>query len=388
MKSVGIIVEYNPFHNGHAYHAKMARELTDAQVVIAVMSGNFLQRGEPAIVDKWLRAEAALHNGVDLVVELPVPWSLQAADYFAKGGVMLLQALNCENLCFGTEGSADFDYQAFGRFAWEEQDRVDTAFQKITDQKMTYPQKMNQVYGELFPSLQLSGETPNHILGLTYAKENASYAHPMKLWPIQRQGAAYHDNELSQGFASATGIRQALQEGKPVSDWVPQETAVALGKQQVTWEVLWPLLRYRLLASRKSDLQNIYQMVEGLESRLLTAAQKEVDFQGFLSQVKSKRYTWTRIQRLLCYTLLNITKEEMQKAWSEPGLRVLGYTPQGKAYLHQQKKTLGLSLLSKIGQGTTMEQVLTKRSDQLYRLGDERVPEQNTGRFPQFVEFP
>lgn len=388
MKSVGIIVEYNPFHNGHAYHAKMARKLTGAEVVIAVMSGNFLQRGEPAIVDKWLRAEAALHNGVDLVIELPVAWSLQAADYFAKGGVKLLQALNCENLCFGTEDATAFDYQGFGRFAWEEQEQVDAAFQQITDQKMTYPQKMNQVYQALFPSLQLSGETPNHILGLTYAKENASYEHPMKLWPLQRQGAAYHNQELTQEFASATGIRRALQQGQEVNDWVPKETAVALRQQQVIWEALWPFLRYRLLASRKSDLQGIYQMVEGLESRLRTAAQTTSDFQDFLAQVKSKRYTWTRIQRLLCYTLLNITEDEMQGAWASPSLRVLGYTKQGKAYLHQHKKSLGLPLVSKIGQETSMEQVLTKRSDQLYRLGDVRVPEQNIGRFPQFVEFP
>ncbi|WP_368251818.1 nucleotidyltransferase [Enterococcus sp. 2201sp1_2201st1_B8_2201SCRN_220225] len=388
MKSVGIIVEYNPFHNGHAYHAKMARQKSGAEVVIAVMSGNFLQRGEPAIVDKWQRAEAALHNGVDLVVELPVSWSVQAADYFAKGGVKLLQALNCDSLCFGTEDSVDFDYQAFGNFAWAEQERVNTAFQQISDQKLSYPQKMSLVYQELFPALHLSGEQPNHVLGLTYAKENASYSRPMKLIPIQRKGAAYHEAGLVQEFASATGIRQGVQRGVDVSPWIPSQTMNALLKEQVTWEKLWPLLRYRLLASRKSELQTIYQMVEGLETRLMNAARNETDYQSFLSQIKSKRYTWTRMQRLLCYTLLNITQEEMTAAWEQPALRILGYTKSGRAYLHQNKKNLQLPLLSKIGQGTTVEQVVSKRADELYRLGDQRVPEQNIGRFPLRVEIP
>lgn len=388
MKSVGIIVEYNPFHNGHAYHAQMARRKSGAQVVIAVMSGNFLQRGEPAIVDKWLRAEAALHNGVDLVVELPVSWSVQAADYFAKGGVKLLQALNCDSLCFGTEAQEDFDYQKFGHFAWEEQDRIDAAFQKITDQKLSYPQKMNLVYQELFPDLHLSGEQPNHVLGLTYAKENASYARPMRLLPIKRKGAAYHESGLAQEFASATGIRQGIVQGQDVSPWVPTHTATALTKEQVTWEKLWPLLRYRLLASRKSDLQSIYQMVEGLEVRLMKAAEQETEYQAFLTAAKSKRYTWTRMQRLLCYTLLNITQAEMSAAWETPALRVLGYTKAGQEYLHQNKKKIQLPLLSKIGQATTSEELLTKRADALYRLGDPRVPEQNTGRFPLRVEIP
>ena len=109
MKACGIIVEYNPFHNGHRYHADMARKQTGADVVIAVMSGNFLQRGEPAILDKWARANAALANGIDLVIELPIEWSVQSADYFARGAVRLLQKIGCDYLCFGTEGEQSFD---------------------------------------------------------------------------------------------------------------------------------------------------------------------------------------------------------------------------------------------------------------------------------------
>ncbi|MEG0373136.1 MAG: nucleotidyltransferase family protein, partial [Enterococcus sp.] len=128
LQSCGIVVEYNPFHNGHKYHAQKARELSGADVVVAVMSGNFLQRGEPAITDKWSRAEAALKNGVDLVVELPFAWAVQSADYFAKGSIKLLQALNCDALCFGTDNQATFDYADYGRFFMEEQTAIEKFF--------------------------------------------------------------------------------------------------------------------------------------------------------------------------------------------------------------------------------------------------------------------
>ena len=116
MRSCGIVVEYNPFHNGHRYHAEKARELSGADVVVAVMSGNFLQRGEPAIIDKWARTKTALQNGVDLVVELPFSWAVQSADYFARGSIKLLQALKCDALCFGTDSDSLFDYAEYGRF--------------------------------------------------------------------------------------------------------------------------------------------------------------------------------------------------------------------------------------------------------------------------------
>ena len=137
MKACGIIVEYNPFHNGHRYHAQQARQQSGAEVVIAIMSGNFLQRGEPALLDKWARTEEALQNGVDLVIELPTAWSVQSADYFANGGIKLLQALQCESLCFGTDSTSAIDYAAFGQFVQENQSLIDQTFHALTDKQLS-----------------------------------------------------------------------------------------------------------------------------------------------------------------------------------------------------------------------------------------------------------
>lgn len=273
MKACGIIVEYNPFHNGHHYHAQQARELSGADVVIAVMSGSFLQRGEPAITDKWSRAEAALANGVDIVFELPLAWSLQSADYFARGAIEILQACGCESLVFGTDAEDHFDYQDFGAFVATNQSLIDQTFQQLNQQQFSYPEQMRAVFQQLYPTLSLEGSTPNHILALSYAQENAKYLQPMTLIGLPRQQAGYHDTDLTTDqIASATAIRGALATGNDISAYVPTETIASLQGPIVTWDDLWPLLKYQILSSSVNDLQQIYQMVEGLEHRFLQFA--------------------------------------------------------------------------------------------------------------------
>lgn len=383
MKSCGIVVEYNPFHNGHKYHAEMARELSGSEVVIAVMSGNFLQRGEPAIIDKWARSEVALQNGVDLVIELPTVWSLQAADYFAKGAVEILQSIGCQALCFGTDGTADFDYQKFGKFVAENQNLVDETFQSLHDQKLSYPQKMNQVFRKIYPEIQLDGTTPNHILGLTYAQENAKYLRPMQLFPLKRQGAGYHDENLSTGrIASATAIREAIFNKQSVRDFLPVEMFGKLQKAVVAWEDYWPYLRFKILTSTLSELQQIYQMTDGLENRMQEMAGKADSFADFVARVKSKRYTWTRLQRLCCYLLLNITTVEIRQAWRHNYLHLLGFNQKGQEFLKLNKKAFTLPLISKVGQAEKMAYPLALRADYVYQMGNSAIPEQNFGRQP------
>ena len=380
MKSCGIIVEYNPFHNGHRYHVEMARKITGAEVVIAVMSGNFLQRGEPAIIDKWHRANEALQNGVDLVVELPVEWAVQSADYFAKGAVKILQTLDCDSLCFGTEVETSFDYSSFGRFVQENQDRIEEAFQELSDQTYSYPQKMTEVFRSLYPDITLDFSSPNHILGLSYAKENAKYVHPMELHPIRRKSAGYHEKIITdQRIASATAIRHALEEGKRIAGLVPPQTEEDLSTCSLqTWESYWPYLRYRLLSSTLLELTDIYQMTEGIESRMKTAAATADSFEDFVSKVKTKRYTWTRIQRLSCYVLLNIKKQEIPVQQNKNYLRLLGFTDAGRRFLKEKKE---ISIYSRIGKKEAQEAELLVRSDQIYQLGGN-IPEQNFGQIP------
>lgn len=382
MRACGIIVEYNPFHNGHKYHAKMARELSQADVVVAVMSGNFLQRGEPAIIDKWLRAKEALENGVDLVVELPIHWSLQSADYFARGGISLLQALKCDSYCFGTDAAAEFDYQAFGEFVNYNQTLINQTFNEIENPNMTYAQKMTEVYRKIYPQLQLTGEEPNHILGLSYAQENARFSEPMKNIPLKRIGAGYHSKEITNAIASATAIRQAVLNDQNISQVVPKQTEADLNNYQISWENFWSLLKYRILSSSLLELQGIYQMTEGLEYRLKQFISQANHFEEFVELVKTKRYTKTRIQRLLTYVLLNIKHTDMKEAWENDYLHILGFTKKGQAYLKENKKDFSLPILSKIGKPEEEKYTLAVKADQVYQLATSKILEQNFGRYP------
>lgn len=382
MEACGVIVEYNPFHNGHLYHLQQARAQSKAEVVVAVMSGNFLQRGEPAVIDKWKRAEAALANGADLVVELPFEWAVQSADYFAKGAVAILQSLKCTSLCFGTDSAVSIDYQALGRRLVDEKAVIDQLFQEMTQPNLSYPEKMAQLTRHLFPTLPQSENSPNHILGLSYSQENAKYPSPMTLIPITRKSAPYHSTNLSGSIASATAIRQALKEERAIEKVVPSETAAQLLDYQVSWDDFWPFLQYQLAVQSPESLQQIYQMNEGIEYRLKEAAKNATHFDAFLQLVKTRRYTQVRIQRLCCYVLLNMKEQDIHDAWNHPSIRVLGFTAVGKEYLKKVKKQSEFPIIAKIGKQEAQHYSLTIRSDQVYKMAKTDILEQNFGRIP------
>lgn len=376
MRGCGIVVEYNPFHNGHRYHAEKARELSGGDVVVAVMSGNFLQRGEPAIVDKWSRAEAALKNGVDLVVELPFAWAVQSADYFARGSIKILQALQCEALCFGTDSGSSFDYADYGRFFIEEEAAIDQLFHELPID-WSYPEKMAEVVSRLYPAAK--DFPPNHILGLSYAKENATYDRPMEIFPLPREGQGYLDETVvADQFASATGIRQSVLAGQDVSAFVPTESLAELKKTQISWSDFWPFLNYQLRGSSLEALREIYQMNEGIEHRLVE--QGAGSFADYIQKISTKRYTQPRLQRLLSYVLMQVKAAEMRAEQANTMLHVLGFTEKGQAYLNQKKKAFTLPVAAKIGQKEKEKNFLTYRADQIYQLVHPQ--EQTIGRFP------
>lgn len=376
MRSCGIVVEYNPFHNGHRYHAEHARKLSGAEVVVAVMSGNFLQRGEPAIIDKWARTQAALENGVDLVVELPFAWAVQSADYFAKGSIKLLHALNCDALCFGTDSDSSFDYADYGRFFAEEQTAINQLFHELPV-GWSYPEKMAEVVSRLYPKAQHF--PPNHLLGLSYAKENALYEQPMEIFPLVRKDQGYRDEQLIfNQFASATGIRRAVLADEDVSTFVPSNTLEELKKTQISWSDFWPYLNYQLRSNSLERLRETYQMNEGIEHRLIE--QGAADFSDYLQKISTKRYTLPRLQRLLTYVLLQVKEEEIKQEQENSMLHLLGFTKKGQAYLNQQKKQFTLPIAAKIGQKEKEKHFLTYRADQVYQL--IHPEEQTIGRFP------
>lgn len=340
MKAVGLVAEYNPFHNGHRYHLQRAKELTGADVVVAVMSGNFVQRGVPAIVDKWHRAKEALANGIDLVVELPVFYAVQPAHLFAAGALRLLAGLGVEDVVFGAEHPS-WDFQAM---VAAEREFHSTKFHHYN---ATFATQFNQ---ELVKQTGHQLIEPNDILAFAYQKAKADQQLPINLRPIKRRGSDYHDQQIVGKIASATAIREAVTKGQIPHGTLPAASAADLASVQSvpSWQQLYPLLRNQLIQAPVTQLATAYEVAEGLEYRMKDAAERHLDFAGFQQAVKSKRYTYARLLRAEFYLLLQATVDQVEQQMAHPYYHVLGFTAAGQRYLHQVKKQLPYPLIVKV----------------------------------------
>ncbi len=383
MKAVGVIVEYNPFHNGHLYHIQKAKELTQADIVVAVMSGPFLQRGEPALVSKWARAEMALDNGIDLIVELPYSFATQHAAVFAKGAVDILQGLECDYLCFGSESGDIDEFSHTFLQLHEKQAEEDLLVKEYVRNGMSYPKAKSLAMQELTnidKTLGLDLSMPNNILGYEYYKAVHTNNYPIEVCTVARMKANYHDKIFtSDTIASATSIRQALlkKEGsiKTIEPFLPSASFDFLQKYKETyqtyhtWENYWSFLKFRLLQSTTEELATIYEMEEGLEYRFLKYMKEASSFQDYIRLLKTKRYTWTRLQRICVHILTNTKKEEMA-AQSQPAyIRLLGTTANGRLYLKEKKKQFPLPIISKLSSFDKEKIALDIRASQIYALG-------------------
>ncbi|MCI1892518.1 MAG: nucleotidyltransferase [Schleiferilactobacillus harbinensis] len=373
LKAVGIIAEYNPFHNGHRYQLQQARHLSGADVVIVVMSGNYVQRGEPALLDKWTRSAAAIENGADLVMELPLNTAVQPADRFARGGIYALAGLNCAAVAFGTE-QPDLNYAQLG----QQINDLPAEPAAFIDYSQTYATQLNAVYQE---RLHVRLDDPNVILALGYAAANARLMNPMTLVPVPRVAVGHDEPGAVGHFASASALRQMWTSDfasayVPTSAWQLYQDAPV-----VRWEDLWPYLHYRLLTMTPVQLREIYQMTEGLEYRFIQQNRDAASFSDLLQRVKTKRFTYSRLSRVALYTLLACTNQEMNN--TQGPLRVLGFSPIGQRYLKQirsqEESTVITNVNAKNG-ADTAPYGLTIRADRVYTLVNGHS--QNFGRAP------
>lgn len=343
MKACGIIAEYNPFHKGHHYQIEQIRKQTDADVIVVAMSGNFVQRGEPAIENKWHRAKMALENGADLILELPTLSSTQATDWFAAGGVGILHAAKCHEIAFGVE-DIRIDYQV----AFEEwitlQARIKEDVTNDDMKSLTYASRLTLIakesFGQNSPLYRLM-QQPNQQLGFAYVKEIFSRNVPMDYLTIERKGNGHLDAKIQdEQFASGTALRKQLL--KPERNpnlyaqlsYLEEISSVAYRNH---WEQYWLLLKYQLERSSVEELRNIYQMDEGIEYRFKKILPQANSFYNFIQLLKNKRWTWARLQRLCLYVLLGITKKQVEKHFEsirKPNkVTVLGFNERGREYL-------------------------------------------------------
>ena len=359
----GIIAEFNPFHNGHKYLLEQADG-----VKIVAMSGNFVQRGEPAIVDKWIRAQMALENGAVLVVELPFLVSVQAADFFGQGAVDILAQLGIDSLAFGTEEVVD--YQKIADLYAERGQEMEKFVENLPD-SLSYPQKTQAMWKE-FAGLDFSGDTPNHVLALAYAKAVAG--RNIKLQPIKRQGAGYHSLDKDVDFASATALRQHQRDKDFLERYMP---SVTLFEQtsKVSWEDYFQLLRYQILSN--PDLTNIYQVNQEMAVRIKDTIKTAQSVEELVELVATKRYTKARVRRLLTYILVQARESDLPE-----GIHVLGFTEKGRQHLKALKEQV--NLVSRIGKEPW--DAMTQKADKIYKVGHQSIAEQNFGRVPIRIE--
>ncbi|WP_328585745.1 nucleotidyltransferase [Rossellomorea aquimaris] len=382
MKATGVIVEYNPFHNGHLLHLQETKKVSGADVVVAVMSGHFLQRGEPAIVSKWARARMALEAGVDLVIELPYAFATQHAETFAKGSISLLDSIGCDSFCFGSEDGDIDSFETTLTLINDRKEDYNTYIKKFVSEGMSYPSALAKAYQSLSrDDRMIDLSKPNNILGYHYLEARQSIGSALRAFTITRQAAQYHDEHISSPtIASATSIRKTIfasnSQEETIGNVLPSTSLDILRtyKQEFgnfhNWENYWPLLQYNIVSSTKDSLKEIYEIEEGIENRIVDCVKKSTSFEDLMLNLKTKRYTWTRLQRMLLHILTNTYKEDMRERHEYPAyIRLLGMNKQGREYLRHSKKNMSLPLISKLSTANQKDIALDVRAAEVYSLG-------------------
>ncbi|HDR7703059.1 hypothetical protein CN553_02920 [Bacillus cereus] len=356
-----MVVEYNPFHNGHLYHVQETKKLTQSDIIIAVMSGPFLQRGEPALISKWYRTKMALANGVDLVVELPYVFATQKAETFANGAISILNALRVSEICFGSEDGQIENFYNTISVQKNEEETFNCLVKQFMDAGNSYAKATSDAFSHILTSEKnIDMSQPNNILGFQYMKAILSQNSSIQAQTIKRFASHYHDETFNdQHIASATSIRKQLfsEEGSftTIEPFLPQATTSLLANYKQNygilhnWEQYFSFFKYKLMTMSSGDLRHIYEIEEGLEHRILSKIQNSSSFYSFMEALKTKRYTWTRLQRACTHILTNTTKEEIRSANIEqhaPYIRLLGMSQKGQTYLSKNKKKIELPILT------------------------------------------
>ncbi|MCK5768043.1 MAG: nucleotidyltransferase [Candidatus Atribacteria bacterium] len=382
MKTLAIISEYNPFHNGHLYQFSKSKEITGADCILVVMSGNFVQRGEPAIINKWARADMALAAGADLVIEMPFVFSTQDANGFALGGITLLNSLNVvQYLCFGCENNNRNNLLSIGRFLSNENANYKTLVKENSKKGFEYPKARAQAickYQENFgidqlkisSSIQLMKilSSPNNILAIEYMKHLLKIKSAILPIPIKRIGAAYHEETIQRNISSATSIRNEILQnikypyqidkkssGKiksvmPISAYNILDKELSEGRAPVSLNRYEQYILATLRNIPKEKLSLIHGVNEGLENRIKNAALKSTSIDMLLYSIKTRRYTLTKIKRILLHVMTGLLKEDVAlfNNYGAMYIRVIGFSHKGKTLLKKIKKNSSLPIITKL----------------------------------------
>ncbi|MBO5095370.1 MAG: nucleotidyltransferase [Bacilli bacterium] len=326
---VGIIAEYNPFHNGHLYHLNKVKEMFPDKTITLILVGNFLNRGDVSIIDKFDKTKLALKYGVDLVVELPFIFATQSADTYAFGAISLLNNLNCEYLVFGSESN---DLEKLYKIAqYQINNEID--IKKYLKQGYNYPTSLSKVLEE---ETNLKIDTPNDLLAISYIKAILKLNSNIKPISIQRTND-YHSLDTNTDIISASSIRNLLKENKDISKYVPIETLKYI--RNISIEKYFDILKHQIIIDDLSKYQDIDETLESLFKKHITNSNS---IEELINSVKSKNYTYNKIKRCLIHILCGYTKQNCNIEY----IRILGFNKKGQEYLNKIKKDIKLPILT------------------------------------------
>lgn len=354
MQVTAVIAEYNPFHNGHKYHIEQTWKKTDNSFIMAIMSGNFVQRGEPALLDKRERARIALMNGADLVVELPVQWATASAERFARGAVYIAhQAGIVNNLSFGCE---DDDIVILQQIARLLNDKVySREIKNYYDEHMcSYPEARAAVVSEILgKDCSRIMMQPNNILAIEYLKALISFRSDIKPVGIERNSTGHDSSHINGNITSAMNIRNLVKTNKDYGKFVP-ENSIKVFQENIekgTFPSLYSNLETAVLAHLRkmqpSDFIGTPDVAEGIEHRIVDAVKTSVSLNEIFDKVKTKRYTHARIRRIILSSFLGITAEDVISL--PPYIRVLGLNDNGRMMLKEMKNKYFVPVIMKYG---------------------------------------
>ena len=361
-KVLGIVAEYNPFHNGHLFHLEESKKITGATYTIAVMSGNFTQRGSTSLIDKWSKAKSAIENGIDLVIELPVLYSISSAENFAEGAIKILNSLGVvDYISFGAETSNIDILEKVADILYREPKEFKAILSHELEKGNSFPKARENALLMYLNDIKTYSNvlsSPNNILGIEYLKALKKYKSSIIPICVHRYEAEYNDISYTGNIASSTAIRNIVKNNglnilanlMPPYSYSSLIDSIKVGHVVPDISVFEREIIYNLRKMSLADIANLPDVNEGLENAIKNAANSCNSIVEFLNIIKSKRYTNTRIQRILLYSLLGISKKDMQISKKiNPYIRVLGFNERGKFIVSEvAKANPSLSIITSV----------------------------------------
>lgn len=354
MDIIGIICEYNPFHKGHIYHIKKTKEMYPESIIIACVSGPFTQRGEVSVLNKWDKTEIALNNNVDLVVELPFVYATQSADKFAYAALKILNSLKVNKVIFGSECNDIEKLKNIARIQINNP-RFEKEVKKYIDEGNNYPTSLSLA----LKSFSLDKiDNPNDLLAISYIKEIIKNKYNIEPLSIKRTNN-YHGNNTG-NILSASEIRNMLKSNESVKDYITYNENILYKNTDY-----FKLLKYKIITSSK-QLNTILTVDEGIEGRVLKAINNSNNTENLIKNIKTKRYTYNKINRMFIHILTDLKKEEASLEIDY--IRVLGFNANGKKYLNKIKKETSVPLITKYKDISSPLLDIEKRTSLIYSL--------------------